>query len=443
MNYELEGEEVRNGRSACSEVSAVKNAHPVTIGCRRHVGKLVTSVVLILIGAASAFLSTVEESEALPAFARKYQADCAMCHYPVIPRLNTFGQQYRRAGYRTPDEFGKTQDFTKVNEMFAGRITTQFRYEDKDNAVSRTEFKFPDVSLFYSGAISRNFSTWIHGFSNNSSNFDLHGHIQGVFGTSDSFFSFRVGQMHMLQQEGAAGFGRSTGLTLPVTQTIPLTNTNTPVLYTFNKRQNGIELAYVRGKGRLLVQITNGLDETGSGTNNTGDIDSDKDYMVAFDYLLDDIASGFTVFYYHGTTHGVVNQNPSAVDREFNYWRTGFNISKVFHIPAFGFLEFQGAYYRSHDNNPSGTAAGTSVDGNAFYIESQQYITGPEITFYERYSWIDLNQSQDNAIRQDVTVGVVTPIQTWLRLTADYTYTKNDIANVKGHLATLELQVNY
>ena len=113
MNYELEGEEVRNGRSACSEVSAVKNAHPVTIGCRRHVGKLVTSVVLILIGAASAFLSTVEESEALPAFARKYQADCAMCHYPVISLTfvkswvfpNSSGVRYPARRYCCPNVF--------------------------------------------------------------------------------------------------------------------------------------------------------------------------------------------------------------------------------------------------------------------------------------------------------------------------------------------------
>ncbi len=92
---------------------------------------------------------------------------------------------------------------------------------------------------------------------------------------------------------------------------------------------------------------------------------------------------------------------------------------------------------------PAGTPAGNSVDGNAFYVESQQYITGPEVTFYERYAWIDPNLSQNNVLRQDVSVGVVTPLQTWLRLTADYTYSKNDDANTKAHIGTLELQINY
>lgn len=411
-------------------------------GARRSHVRLCVAVVIGLIGITSTLLLTVKESRAIPAFARKYQANCAMCHYPVIPRLNAFGQQYRRAGYRTPAEFGKTQDFTNVNHLLAGRVRSQFLYEDQTGAINRTEFKFPDVSFFYSGAISRNFSAWIHTVSSSSTNVDLHGHIQGVFGTPDSFFSFRLGQMHMLQQEAAAGFGRPTSLNLAATQSTALTDTGTPVLYTFDKRQNGIELAYVRGAGRILVQVTNGLNSQGSGNTNTGDIDADKDYMAAFDYLLDEIASGVTAVFYHGTTHGQ-GTTASSLGPEFNYWRTGINVSKVFPVPAFGFFELQGAYYRSHDNNPAGTPAGDTVDGNAFYVESQQYITGPEVTFYERYSLIDLNLAKNNSLRQDMTFGVVTPLQTWLRVTADYTYTKNDDAQTKAHTATVELQVNY
>lgn len=420
-----------------------KNLRHARSGTHRSYARLCVAVVIGLIGIASTLLLTVNESRAIPAFARKYQADCAMCHYPVIPRLNAFGQQYRRAGYRTPAEFGQTQEFTNVNELLAGRLRSQFLYVDQTGTISRTEFKFPDVSFFYSGAISRNFSVWSHVVASNSTNVDFHGHIQGVFGTPDSFFSFRVGQMHMLQQEAAAGFGRPTSLNLPATQSTALTNTGTPVSYTFDQRQDGIELAYVRGPGRFVFQVTNGLNQNGSGTAEAGgDIDSDKDYMVAFDYLLDEIASGVTAVFYHGTTHGQ-GTTASSLGPEFNYWRTGINVSKVFPVPAFGFFELQGAYYRSHDNNPAGTPAGDTVDGNAFYVESQQYITGPEVTFYERYSLIDLNLAKHNSLRQDVSIGVVTPLQTWLRVTADYTYTKNDDAQTKAHTATVELQVNY
>lgn len=392
----------------------------------------------------------VQTSEALPAFARKYKADCAMCHYPVVPRLNNFGQQYRRAGYRTPGEFNKDQDFLNVNNMVAGRIRSQFVYENKEGFVARTEFKSPEFALYYSGAISRNFSAWMHATANNSTDVDFHGHIQGVFGKPNSFFSFRIGQMHMLQQQGIGGFDSPLAISTTPINNIPLTSTGKPVTFTFNKRQKGIELAYVRGPGQLRLQITNGLNEDGSGTADSGDIDSDKDYLVAYDHILDDIASGFTVFYYHGTTHGMVtrvNGSPSAVDGEFNYWRAGVNVSKIFHIPEFGFFELQGGYTRSHDNNPSGTLPGTDIegdiDGNAFYVESQQYITGPEVTFYERFSLIDPDLARDNSTRKDYTIGVVTPLQTWLRITGEYTFTDNDATGLSDHVGILELQINY
>ena len=387
----------------------------------------------------------VQTSEALPAFARKYKADCAMCHYSVVPRLNSFGQQYRRAGYRTPGEFNKDQDFLNVNNMVAGRIRSQFVYENKEGFVERTEFKSPEFALYYSGAISRNFSAWIHATANNSTKVDFHGHIQGVFGKPNSFFSFRIGQMHMLQQQGIGGFDSPLAISTTPINNIPLTSTGKPVTFTFNKRQKGIELAYVRGPGQLRLQITNGLNEDGSGTADSGDIDSDKDYLVAYDHILDDIASGFTVFYYHGTTHGTVTGGfpPSAVDREFNYWRAGVNVSKIFHIPEFGFFELQGGYTRSHDNNPTGTPAGTDIDGNAFYVESQQYITGPEVTFYERFSLIDLDLARDNSTRKDYTIGAVTPLQTWVRITGEYTFTDNDATGLSDHVGILELQINF
>ena len=408
---------------------------------KRYVSRLAVLLTLVLGLMGTMFLATVRESAAIPSFARKFNANCAMCHYPAVPRLNSFGQQYRRAGYRTPAEFNTYQDMTKVNELFAGRMRTQFAYEDKEgqNAIQRSEFKFPELAFYYSGAISRNFSTWVHATSSNSTNLDFHGHIQGVFGKPEHFLSVRVGQMHLLQQQGLGGFDSPTGLSTNPVNNVALTRTGTPVTFTLDGRQKGIELAYVRDRGRLLLQITNGLDEGGSGTAPKGDIDPDKDYLVAYEHILDDIASGFTVFYYHGTTH----KTKTRLDNEFNFWRTGVNASKIVTVPDLGFLELQGGYTRSHDNNPTGTAAGLSIDGNAFYVESQQYITGPEVTFYERFSLIDLDLALKNSTRKDYTFGFVTPVQTWLRVAAEYTFTDNRDAGSTDHLATLEFQINY
>ncbi len=43
-----------------------------------------------------------DSSYAIPAFARKYKTSCATCHV-AFPRLNAFGEAFRRNGYQFPD----------------------------------------------------------------------------------------------------------------------------------------------------------------------------------------------------------------------------------------------------------------------------------------------------------------------------------------------------
>ncbi len=42
-------------------------------------------------------------ADAIPAFARKYQISCQVCHSPAIPRLKAFGDDYASAGFRMTD----------------------------------------------------------------------------------------------------------------------------------------------------------------------------------------------------------------------------------------------------------------------------------------------------------------------------------------------------
>lgn len=51
-----------------------------------------------------------EDSNAIPAFARKYQISCQVCHSPVMPRLKAFGDEFagngfRLTGYESPRYF--------------------------------------------------------------------------------------------------------------------------------------------------------------------------------------------------------------------------------------------------------------------------------------------------------------------------------------------------
>ena len=59
-------------------------------------------LVLMLMVTAT-MLAAARPSSAIPAFARKYGFNCAMCHV-AWPRLNDFGQKYRMNGYQIPGQ---------------------------------------------------------------------------------------------------------------------------------------------------------------------------------------------------------------------------------------------------------------------------------------------------------------------------------------------------
>ena len=409
-------------------------------------------LIIAIVCITAMMLVSAQESSAIPAFARKYDADCAMCHYAAYPRLNSFGLQYRRMGYRTPNEINKDQDIRQVNNYLSGRIRSQLAYDNTKGTKERTEFRAPEVSIMYAGAISRHWSAYLHGFTQNGSDVDFHGHVMGMWGDMDKSFMVRFGQMHMLNQEGIGGFDRPVGITSSPIHASPLTRNAAPMIFHFDLRRKGAEIAYVYGPGRLFAQVMNGLDETGSGTRRIGDIDPRKDFLIGYDHILDEIASGFTIFYLNGTTHGTVTTTgsglgvPIGTGNRFSYSRFGINANKIFTLPGLGFFELIGGYVRSHDNGPFGGfvgplgASASDLEGNAWYVESQQYITGPEITFFQRFSTIDLDGPKKNSLRKDYTFGAVTPIETWLKLAAEYTYTDNRNTAVTAHLGLVEIQ---
>ncbi|NOZ94172.1 MAG: hypothetical protein GXP47_05450, partial [Acidobacteria bacterium] len=55
----------------------------------------------IVVAVISASVFVVRAAGAIPAFARKYNVRCFMCH-TVYPRLNRFGYEFKRLGYRMP-----------------------------------------------------------------------------------------------------------------------------------------------------------------------------------------------------------------------------------------------------------------------------------------------------------------------------------------------------
>ena len=62
-----------------------------------------TRVLPALIGALIVTAAVAERAEAIPAFARKYKTSCMTCHV-VFPKLNDFGETFRRNGFKIPED---------------------------------------------------------------------------------------------------------------------------------------------------------------------------------------------------------------------------------------------------------------------------------------------------------------------------------------------------
>ncbi|HEV8374991.1 MAG TPA: hypothetical protein VGR38_02020, partial [Candidatus Polarisedimenticolia bacterium] len=67
------------------------------------------ATLLVMGGAAMALFPS--RASAISAWSRKYEVPCSTCHFPAPPRLNVYGEKFRRAGYRTPEEFNKDVDW--------------------------------------------------------------------------------------------------------------------------------------------------------------------------------------------------------------------------------------------------------------------------------------------------------------------------------------------
>lgn len=402
--------------------------------------RLLFSLLIFLVSLAGMDFIWIRDAYAIPAWARKYDQPCSMCHYPAPPRLNTLGHQFRQAGFRMPDEFDKDINAANVSHYLSVRGRGRYEYKNPEVGRSTNEFQWHDTTFFYGGPVGKNYAGFAELEWEGEAEIALVASISGVWGQSEHFSTVRVGQFHTLSRVGFGGFDRPTGISTPVIRSANLTK---DVKFQLGTDQRGLEAAHVFQLGfmpersRMIAQVTNGVDEAGSGTE--GEIDAQKDYMVAFEQILDDRASGFTLLYYSGTYHSDPDLLITA--NRIGFRRYGATFAGV--LPV-GF-EIQGGYIRSTDD-PASDGVDT-VNGGAYYVELEQYIAPIELTALARYDFVDPNS--DSKFKDDrmttITVGVVKPLQDWLRLAVEGSATtKEDPAEeTTDNKVVAELMLNF
>ena len=130
----------------------------------------------------------VMNSYAIPAFARKYQLSCQVCHSPVVPRLKTFGEEFATNGFRMT-QYESPRYFIPVGDdrlslfrelplaiRFDGFATYNF-----DNS-NKTQFASPYIlKLLSGGEISDKLSYYFYFLMNEGGS---------IVGVEDAFLMY-------------------------------------------------------------------------------------------------------------------------------------------------------------------------------------------------------------------------------------------------------------
>lgn len=134
---------------------------------------------LALVLIVPAWLLSLAPAEAVPAFARKYDVSCNVCHTRQ-PRLNWFGQRFLENGYQLPGTedggvtekslFGGPRDGATLDDV-ANYLAVRLRADAQDaslreltEATEDPEIVFPNISnLFFAGTATKNVSFFLEG----------------------------------------------------------------------------------------------------------------------------------------------------------------------------------------------------------------------------------------------------------------------------------------
>ena len=122
----------------------------------------------------TSFSLIVQETQAIPAFARKYKTSCTTCHY-AYPKLNAFGKAFKNNGFRYPDdqdaEMTKDEPLSMGSEAYkkvfpnaiwpsdiSGSVPLSFRvigrayYDNSVQSEKSAYFEMPhELELLYGG----------------------------------------------------------------------------------------------------------------------------------------------------------------------------------------------------------------------------------------------------------------------------------------------------
>jgi hypothetical protein len=97
--------------------------------------KIRNTFLLIMLGMFGFLFTYVPDTLAIPAFARKYDVSCVMCH-TAFPKLNDFGNNFRDNGYQMGSDNDLPTSLDKGYFPIAFRTTVGYQYQKFGNSAA-------------------------------------------------------------------------------------------------------------------------------------------------------------------------------------------------------------------------------------------------------------------------------------------------------------------
>ena len=363
---------------------------------------------------ASVYLMVPAPVQANPAFARRFNAKCSMCHSPLPPRLNNLGLVFKRLGYRLPDtdDQGRLvlQDPPIRSIADAFSLIGDIRLDAFRNTPAALSMH--EVELMGAGTAGRHLSftaevAWEDG-EFMMENFEG----QLLFGQPKANLTARFGLVSPLLWDK---FGHQR---LGVARA-HLLNRRVPTggFVGFRPRDNqegvevGVNLVRAGAQGGALrstflsVGVYNGLTEDG---NDFGDNNGSKDVMAQAVHLWGESHTIGALWY-----RGKVTDIGAAADTD-TYSRWGvFGNYKLWHD-----TDLLAGFMAGRDDTTDSTIG--RISSRSWFVELTQTIA-PRTSAFVRYDQFEPRQGVASVRRRGPTAGVVWQALDHLLLTGEYT----------------------
>lgn len=399
-------------------------------------------------------VSTKQEAQAIPAWARKYKTSCSTCHV-AFPRLTAVGEAFRLNGYK----FSNDEELVKEDKVILGREENKDFWPDsiwpsdipglppialriisdfnapvggKRGRETATEFEFPkEAKLLSGGTFGDNLSFFLElkfEVEDGETETDLAVAFlqwEDLVGP-ENMLNFRVGVMGM-QEFGLFTARDHNSLTaqpyLYTMAMLPSANGGVPGPHFMLHHQPGIELNGFGSRWRYAVGITQGA---GHEENNSA---KDQYFQLAYKIgglgfdgsgaseaggvkgWIDDSVT-LSVFGYRGLeTLEDENADP-VIEGDNSFWRLGAGA-----LWKEQSLEVGGGWIVGFDDSPYSTATDESAWTRNLFIEAAYFVYPwliPSVR-YEDLRFIHLPEGVDIDPRDQDRARVIASIKMLMR----------------------------